>query len=125
MVHEEEIESLNSLISSKEIELKKTSDLLAEFSKTRCFFRQGLQQCTTIATSFDIDNQTAKVNFLTQQISLAIERRNELESFEHEETLPVSIEEKPEIPAQPIQPIQQSNTLRNALIIGGIALLVL
>jgi len=125
MAHTDElqtqIEALENLLIQQET-------LLSQITQTRSFFRDGIERTVTIAPASDIVNQENKIIATRQQI---IQLNAEIISEEIEtQTMELPTEITPIMDVIPIteetilvtQP--KNNTLRNALIIGGLILLV-
>ncbi len=64
-------DSLELNISSLKSQLDREQFLLSEYTKTRCFFRDGKEICVTIANEVDINNTRKKIESLTNQLSNA------------------------------------------------------
>jgi len=125
MAHTEE---LQTQIEGLEKLLVQQETLFSQITKTRSFFREGIERTVTIAPISDIVNQENKIIATRQQIA---QLNAEIISEEIEtqtmqlptEIMPITeitpITEETVLVAQP-----QNNTLRNVLILGGLVLLL-
>ena len=107
------------LINSLTIHLDQARKQLRNLSQTRSFFRGGVESTVTIGTASDIAKQQSLVNALTNRLEL--EQNKPIEIEKPLETMDAGLTDTSiNTNNQP-----QNNTLRNALIFGGLALLVL
>ncbi len=115
---------IDNIISDLQNRLTLESERFTAITQTRSFFRQGREETRTIGSTSDIDKKRDLINTISEQLQDALRTK---ENIQEEEII---IQEE-EIIKQEIQQVsipvstEQNNTVRNALIIGGLALLVL